>query len=156
MTPHTFKACMRRFRFLNKEFIQFIIARNNTEKLSLKAQEPLPVSATTQYGENLTISDDRKYVVVGDGILFVKVTASMQFYGTSATSQTMVIRRDRNGGVSSMATANGHGISFAIEKTIIINVQKGDKLYIVSGNDCTLNSASTGGLRSGIIVEKIV
>lgn len=156
MTPHTFKRCMKKFSFLNKDSIQYIQARNAVEKQILKAYDPLPLELSSSLGNDLTISDDGKYIVIGDNVSYVKITGFMQFYSSGdAISQNIQIRRLRNSATSTVATGINYGTSITIEKIVYLYVKKGDKLFIISTKDSVLNSASTGGIRSGIIVEKI-
>ncbi len=146
---------MRRFSFLNKDSIQYIQARNAVEKQILKAYDPLPLELSSSLGNDLTISDG-KYIVIGDNVSYVKITGFMQFYNSGdAISQNIQIRRLRDSTTSIVATGINYGTSITIEKIVYLYVKKGDKLFITSTKDCVLNSASTGGIRSGIIVEKI-
>jgi hypothetical protein len=148
---------MKKFSFLNKDLIQYIQARNAVEKQILKAYDPLPLELSSSLGNDLTISDDGKYIVIGDNVSYVKITGFMQFYSSSgdAISQNIQIRRLRNSTSSVVATGINYGTSITVEKIVYLYVKKGDKLFITSTKNCVLNSASTGGIRSGIIVEKI-
>ena len=67
----------------------------------------------------------------------------------------MMIRRDRNGTVVVVATSVGYGTNISLDKTVCMSVVKGDKIQVISNKDSVINSADTGGLRSGLIVEKI-
>ncbi len=147
---------MKDLYFLNKNSIQFIVAKNNTAKLSLTANEIIPIRTTMHLGNDFTVSDDGKYVIVGKNISYVKISASIQFYSTGEpTSQAMLIRRERNGDRSSIATVNGYGLSVTVGKTVYTSVVEGDKIFISSSRDCVINSASTGGLRTELMIEKI-
>ena len=147
---------MKDYYFLNKNLIQYIQARNTVEKQILKAYDPLPLDLSSSLGNDLTISDDGKYIAIGDNVSYVKITGFMQFYNSGdAISQNIQIRRLRNSTTSIVATGINYGTSITIEKIVYLYVKKGDKLFITSTKDCVLNSASTGGIRSGIIVEKI-
>ena len=85
---------MKDLYFLNKNSIQFIVAKNNTAKLSLTANEIIPIRTTMHLGNDFTVSDDGKYFIVGKNISYVKISASIQFYSTGEpTSQAMLIRR---------------------------------------------------------------
>lgn len=147
---------MKKFSFLNKDSIQFIVAKNDTAKLSLTANEIIPIRTTMHLGNDFTVSDDGKYVIVGKNISYVKISASIQFYSTGEpTSQAMLIRRERNRDRSSIATVNGYGLSVTVGKTVYTSVVEGDKIFISSSRDCVINSASTGGLRTELMIEKI-
>lgn len=147
---------MKDLYFLNKDSIQYIQARNAVEKQILKAYDPLPLELSSSLGNDLTISDDGKYIVIGDNVSYVKITGFMQFYSSGdAISQNIQIRRLRKSDTSTVATGINYGTSITIEKIVYLYVKKSDKLFITSNKDCVLNSASTGGIRSGIIVEKI-
>ena len=147
---------MKDYYFLNKNSIQYIQARNTVEKQILKAYDPLPLELSSSLGNDLTISDNGKYIVIGDNVSYVKITGFMQFYNSGdAISQNIQIRRLRDSTTSIVATGINYGTSITIEKIVYLYVKKGDKLFITSTKDCVLNSASTGGVRSGIIVEKI-
>lgn len=148
---------MKKFSFLNKDSIQFIVAKNDTAKLSLTANEIIPIRTTMHLGNDFTVSDDGKYIVIGDNVSYVKITGFMQFYSSSGDviSQNIQIRRLRNSTSSVVATGINYGTSITVEKIVYLYVKKGDKLFITSTKNCVLNSASTGGIRSGIIVEKI-
>lgn len=147
---------MKDLYFLNKNSIQYIQARNTVEKQILKAYDPLPLELSSSLGNDLTISDNGKYIVIGDNVSYVKITGFIQFYNSGdAISQNIQIRRLRNSVTSIVATGINYGTSITVEKIVYLYVKKGDKLFITSTKDCVLNSASTGGVRSGIIVEKI-
>lgn len=147
---------MKDLYFLNKNLIQYIQARNTVEKQILKAYDPLPLELSSSLGNDLTISDNGKYIVIGDNVSYVKITGFIQFYNSGdAISQNIQIRRLRNSVTSIVATGINYGTSITVEKIVYLYVKKGDKLFITSTKDCVLNSASTGGVRSGIIVEKI-
>lgn len=147
---------MKDLYFLNKNSIQFIVAKNDTAKLSLTANEIIPIRTTMHLGNDFTISDDGKYVIVGKNISYVKISASIQFYSTGEpTSQAMLIRRERTGNRSTISTVNGYGLSVTVGKTVYTSVVEGDKIFISSSRDCVINSASTGGLRTELMIEKI-
>ena len=147
---------MKDYYFLNKDSIQFIVAKNDTAKLSLTANEVIPIRTTMHLGNDLTVSDDGKYVIVGKNISFVKISASIQFYSTGEpTSQAMLLRRNRNKNLSTITTVSGYGLSVTVGKTVYTSVVEGDKIFISSSRDCVINSASTGGLRTELIIEKI-
>lgn len=147
---------MKKFSFLNKNSIQFIVAKNDTAKLSLTANEIIPIRTTMHLGNDFTVSDDGKYVIVGKNISYVKISASIQFYSTGEpTSQAMLIRRERTGDRSTISTVNGYGLSVTVGKTVYTSVVEGDKIFISSSRDCVINSASTGGLRTELMIEKI-
>lgn len=147
---------MKYYHFLNKDSIQFIVAKNDTAKLSLTANEIIPIRTTMHLGNDFTVSDDGKYVIVGKNVSYVKISASIQFYSTGEpTSQAMLIRRERNRDRSSIATVNGYGLSVTVGKTVYTSVVEGDKIFISSSRDCVINSASTGGLRTELMIEKI-
>lgn len=134
---------------------QYMFARNKNAKVNLTAYEPLPLEVSSVVGDELTLSSDGKYVVVGNDISYVRVTASLQFVSSSASSQSMMIRRERNGTVVVVATSVGYGTNISLDKTVCMSVVKGDKIQVISNKDSVINSADTGGLRSGLIVEKI-
>ena len=50
---------------------------------------------------------------------------------------------------------NGYGLSVTVGKTVYTSVVEGDKIFISSSRDCVINSASTGGLRTELMIEKI-
>ena len=133
-----------------------MFARNRTGKQSLTAYEPLPLELASSVGGNLTISEDGSYIVIGDNITRVRIVASLQFVSSEVKQHTMLIRLLRDGTTSTLATINVYGLSSSAEKEIYQYVRKGDKIYVTSINDVVLNSSSTGGSRSGLIVEKIV
>lgn len=134
---------------------QYLFARNKSEKQKITAYEPLPMELSSSVGECLSISDDNKYVVIGSGISRVRIIASLQFVSSEAKQQTMLIRLKRGDENSTLATANGYGLNFSIEKSIYSYVREGDQIFVTSITDTVVNSAATGGARSGLIVEKI-
>ena len=134
---------------------QYMFARNKSEKQTITAYEPLPMELSSSVGECLSISDDNKYVVIGSGISRVRIIASLQFVSSEAKQQTMLIRMKRGDAISTITTANGYGLSFSIEKSIYAYVREGDQIFVTSITDTVVNSAATGGARSGLIVEKI-
>lgn len=134
---------------------QYMFARNKSEKQKITAYEPMPIELSSSVGKCLSISDDGKYVVIGSGISRVRIIASLQFVSSEVKQQTILIRVKRNDETSTIATANGYGLSFSIEKSIYFYVREGDQIFVTSITDTVVNSAATGGSRSGLIVEKI-
>ena len=133
---------------------QYLFARNKIEKQKITAYEPMPIELSSSIGESLSISDG-KYIIIGSDISRIRIIASMQFVSSEVKQHNMLIRLLRDGAISTLATANVYGLNSSVEKVIYQYVRKGDKIYVTSINDVVLNSSSTGGSRSGLIVEKI-
>lgn len=133
---------------------QYLFARNRIEKQKITAYEPMPIELSSSIGESLSISDG-KYIIIGSDISRIRIIASMQFVSSEVKQHNMLIRLLRDGAISTLATANVYGLNSSVEKVIYQYVRKGDKIYVTSINDVVLNSSSTGGSRSGLIVEKI-
>ena len=124
------------------------------EKQKITAYEPMPIELSSSIGESLSISDG-KYIIIGSDISRIRIIASMQFVSSEVKQHNMLIRLLRDGAISTLATANVYGLNSSVEKVIYQYVRKGDKIFVSSNTDTVVNSATTGGSRSGIIVEKI-
>ncbi len=133
---------------------QYLFARNKIEKQKITAYEPMPIELSSSIGESLSISDG-KYIIIGSDISRIRIIASMQFVSSEVKQHNMLIRLLRDGAISTLATANVYGLNSSVEKVIYQYVRKGDKIFVSSNTDTVVNSATTGGSRSGIIVEKI-
>ena len=133
---------------------QYLFARNKIEKQKITAYEPMPIELSSSIGESLSISDG-KYIIIGSDISRIRIIASMQFVSSEVKQHNMLIRLLRDGAISTLATANVYGLNSSVEIVIYQYVRKGDKIFVSSNTDTVVNSATTGGSRSGIIVEKI-
>lgn len=133
---------------------QYLFARNRIEKQKITAYEPMPIELSSSIGESLSISDG-KYIIIGSDISRIRIIASMQFVSSEVKQHNMLIRLLRDGAISTLATANVYGLNSSVEKVIYQYVRKGDKIFVSSNTDTVVNSATTGGSRSGLIVEKI-
>lgn len=149
---------MKDFYFYNKNYKQQIKAgRNNTVKHSAKAGEPIPLTSSYTLGDKLTLSSDGKYIVVGDDVSVVELYAQVHFTSSNATSCGLAIRKIRasNSSDDMIAIAYGTGTSFTVSTRTYSNVSKGDKIYIASASDATINPSSGGGTRTALFVKKI-
>lgn len=133
---------------------QYLFARNRIEKQKITAYAPMPIELASSIGECLSIIDG-KYISIGSDISRIRIIASMQFVSSEVKQHNMIIRLLRDGATSTLATVNVYGLNSSAEKVIYQYVREGDKIFITSNNDTVVNSATTGGSRSGLIVEKI-
>lgn len=146
---------MKKWTFINKEFLKQIRAvRNNVIKQSVKKDEPIPLTNTFELGKELTISEDGNYIVIGDGIEYVRVTAQLHFAVTNEQIALM-IRSIRSGIEGTIGVSMIDGTNQCTSMTIVSKVTKGDKFYITTNRDTTINPNSGGGFRSYLMIEKI-
>lgn len=146
---------MKKWTFINKEFFKQIRAgRNNVIKQAVKLGEPIPLTNTFELGEELTISEDGNYIVIGDGIEYVRVTAQLHFAVTNEQIALM-IRSICSGTEGTIGVSMNDGTNQCTSMTIVSKVTKGDKFYITTNRDTIINPNSGGGFRSYLMVEKI-
>ena len=133
---------------------QYLFARNRIEKQKITAYAPMPIELASSIGECLSIIDG-KYISIGSDISRIRIIASMQFVSSEVKQHNMIIRLLRDGATSTLATVNVYGLNSSAEKVIYQYVREGDKIFITSNNDTVVNSATTGGSRSGKNEKKI-
>ncbi len=148
---------MKDLYFLNKNYIapQIKGARCNVTKQATKSGEPIVMTSLVTVGSQITMSSDGKYIVIGNGISVVKVYAQLNFVLSSEARGTLAIRRKNSNGDTMVGIAMDSGNVFTVSASIILNVSKGDQIYLATTEDAVLNPFNGGGLRSGLIVEKI-
>lgn len=148
---------MRRFTLINKSYIapQIKGVRCNVAKQATKSGEPIVMTSLVTVGSQITMSSDGKYIVIGDDISVVNVYAQLNFALSSGARGTLAIRRKNSSGDAMVGIAMDSGNVFTVSTSIMLNVSKGDQIYLVTIEDAVLNPSTGGGLRSGLIVEKI-
>ena len=148
---------MKDLYFLNKNYIapQIKGARCNVTKQATKSGEPIVMTSLVTVGSQITMSSDGKYIVIGNGISVVKVYAQLNFVLSSEARGTLAIRRKNSNGDTMVGIAMDSGNVFTVSASIILNVSKGDQIYLATTEDAVLNPFNGGGLISGLIVEKI-
>ena len=129
--------------------------RNNELKKEVKAGEPIPLTSNFTIGDALTLSDDGKYIEVGNDVEVVRVTAQLQFAVTD-TRCGVAIRKVTNGESMMAGCAYGGGTSYSTNCTVLMNVSQGDQIYVASTSDAVINSTIGGGFRSYLLVEKVM
>ena len=149
---------MKRFTMINKEFFKQIrVGRNNVTKQAVKLGEPIPLTNTFELGKELTISEDGNYIVIGNGIECIRVTAQLHF-AVSNEQVALLVKVIRSGTVGTDGTIGvtmNDGTNQCANITIVNKVSKGDKFYITTNKDTTINPATGGGFRSYLMIEKI-
>lgn len=148
---------MKDLYFLNKSYVapQIKGGRCNIAKQVTKSGEPIVMTSLVTVGSKITMSSDGKYIEIGDDISVVKVYAQLNFSLSSEARGTLAIRRKNSNGDTMVGIAMDSGKVFTVSTLIILNVSKGDKIYLATTEDAFLNPSTGGGLRSGLIVEKI-
>lgn len=148
---------MKDLYFLNKSYVapQIKGGRCNIAKQVTKSGEPIVMTSLVTVGSKITMSSDGKYIEIGDDISVVKVYAQLNFALSSEARGTLAIRRKNSNGDTMVGIAMDSGNVFTVSTLIILNVSKGDKIYLATTEDAFLNHSTGGGLRSGLIVEKI-
>ncbi len=148
---------MKRFTFINKSYVapQIKGGRCNIAKQATKSGEPIVMTSLVTVGSKITMSSDGKYIEIGDDISVVKVYAQLNFALSTEARGTLAIRRKNSNGDAMVGIAMDSGNVFTVSTLVILNVSKGDQIYLATTEDAVLNPSSGGGLRSGLIVEKI-
>ena len=149
---------MKKWTFINKDFFKQIRAgRNNVIKQTVKKDEPIPLTSIFVLGDDITISDDGNYIIIGDGIEYVRVTAQLHFAVTNEQVALLikVIRSGTTGTDGTVAVTMNDGSNQCANVTIVNKVAKGDKFYITANKDTTINPSTGGGFRSYLMIEKI-
>lgn len=154
---NNYLAVMRRFTLINKSYIapQIRAGRNNVVKQSTVAGEPIPLSSYFKYGDQLTPSSDGKYIVIGENIKVVRITGQLHF-SLNDTKCGLAIRVLKTDGVVQMVGCSyGDGTTYTSNLIVVLEVEKGDQIYIATTSDSVINPSNGGGFRSYLIVEKI-
>lgn len=129
-------------------------ARNNVVKQAIKAGEAIPLTGYYKIGTNITLSSDGKYIVIGDNVKAVKITAQLHF-SVVDTKCGFAIRKNSNGTVDMIGCSYGDGTTYCANAMAVCDVKKGDKIYIATTSDTIINPSNGGGFRSYLVVEKI-
>lgn len=153
---NNYLAVMRRFTLINKSYIapQIKVGRNNVTKQSTTAGKPIPLESSYTLGSKITLSSDGNYLVVGDNIKTVKITAQLHLSITDKNCG-LAIRAIRNNVEGMLGCSYGDGTNYMVNTTVIADVSTGDKIFIATTTDSVINPANGGGFRSYLMVEKI-
>lgn len=147
---------MKDLYFVNQSYTepQIKVGRNNVIKQSTTAGKPIPLESSYTLGSKITLSSDGNYLVVGDNIKTVKITAQLQFAVVDARCG-LAIRAIRNNVEGMLGCSYGSGTSYTVNATVVTNVSEGDKIFIATTSDGVINASNGGGFRSYLMVEKI-
>ena len=129
-------------------------ARNNVVKQATKSGEAIPLTGYYKIGTNITLSSDGKYIVIGDNVKAVKITAQLHFSVTD-NKCGFAIRKDSGGTIDMLGCSYGDGTTYCVNAMALNDVKKGDKIYIATITDTSINPSNGGGFRSYLVVEKI-
>ena len=147
---------MKDFYFVNQSYIapQIKVGRNNVAKQSTTAGKPIPLESSYTLGSKITLSSDGNYLVVGNNIKTVKITAQLHLSITDKNCG-LAVRAIKNNVESMIGCSYGDGTNYMVSTTVVTNVSEGDKIFIATTTDSVINPSIGGGFRSYLMVEKI-
>ncbi len=147
---------MKDFYFVNQSYIapQIKVGRNNVTKQSTTAGKPIQLESSYTLGSKITLSSDGNYLVIGNNIKTVKITAQLHLSITDKNCG-LAIRTIKNNVEAMLGCSYGDGTNYMVSTTVVTNVSEGDKIFIATTTDSVINPANGGGFRSYLMVEKI-